>query len=79
MPLSTVEKPATLWPPPRTAMGRSLLRAKPIAAATSAAPVHRTISAGRRPSWAPFHTRHASAYPSSSGVKISPRTASRSS
>ena len=29
-----------LWPPPRTAIGRPLLRAKPTAAITSAAPVH---------------------------------------
>ena len=47
IPSSTVEKPATLWPPPRTAIVRSLLRAKPTAAITSAAPVQRTISAGR--------------------------------
>ena len=57
MPPSHVENPATLWPPPRTAMARSLLRAKPIAAVTSAAPVHRTMSAGRRPSCAPFQMR----------------------
>jgi len=37
-PSSTVENPAMLWPPPRTAIGRSLLRANPIAAITSAAP-----------------------------------------
>ena len=43
----TVEKPAMLWPPPRTASGRSLLRAKPTAAITSAAPAQRTID--RRP------------------------------
>ena len=49
-----------LWPPPRTAIGRSLLRAKPTAAITSAAPVQRTTSAGRRPSWAPFQIRLAS-------------------
>ena len=60
MPSSHVEKPATLWPPPRTAIGRSLLRAKPTAAITSAAPAQRTISAGRRPSYTPFQTRHAS-------------------
>ena len=79
MPPSQVENPATLWPPPRTAMVRSLLRAKPIAAATSAAPVHLTMSAGCRPSCAPFQTRAASSYPSSSAVRISPRTDSRSS
>ena len=50
-----------LWPPPRTAIGRSLLRAKPTAAITSAAPVQRTTSAGVRASCAPFQTRHASA------------------
>ena len=61
IPSSQVEKPATLWPPPRTAMVRSLLRAKPTAAITSAAPVQRTISAGRWPSCAPFQIRQASA------------------
>ena len=59
-PPSHVEKPATLWPPPRTASGRSLLRAKPTAAITSATPAQRTITAGRRPSNIPFQTRHAS-------------------
>ena len=78
-PPSQVEKPATLWPPPRTATGRWLLRAKPIAAITSAAPVHLATSAGRRPSCAPFQIRQASAYPSSLEVRISPRTVSRSS
>ena len=61
MPSSQVENPATLCPPPRTAIVRSLLRAKPTAAITSAAPAQRTISAGRRPSCAPFQIRHASA------------------
>ena len=41
IPSSTVENPARLWPPPRTAIVRSLLRAKPTAAITSAAPVQR--------------------------------------
>jgi hypothetical protein len=56
IPSSTVEKPAMLWPPPRTAIGRSLLRAKPTAAITSAAPVHWTTSAGARPSCSAFQT-----------------------
>ena len=61
IPSSQVEKPATLWPPPRTAIVRSLLRAKPTAAITSAAPVQRTTSVGLRPSCAPFQIVDASA------------------
>ncbi len=59
-PSSQVEKPAMLWPPPRTAMVRWLLRAKPTAAITSAAPVQRTTRAGLLPSCAPFQIRDAS-------------------
>ena len=44
IPPSLVEKPATLWPPPRTATGRSWARAKPTAAMTSAAPEQRTTT-----------------------------------
>ena len=40
-PPSHVENPAMLWPPPRIASFSWLLRAKPIAAATSAAPAQR--------------------------------------
>ena len=60
-PSSHDENPATLWPPPRTASGRLLLRAKPTAAITSATPAQRTITAGRRSSYIPFQMRHASA------------------
>ena len=48
IPSSQLEKPAMLCPPPRTAIARSLLRAKPTAAITSAAPLQPTITAGRR-------------------------------
>src|SRR4051812_33438198 len=67
-----------LWPPPRTASGRLLLRAKPTAAITSAAPAARTTSAGLA-SNAPFQTRRASSYSGSAGVTASPRRASRNS
>ena len=46
-PSSQVPSPAPLWPPPRTASGRSWSRAKPMAAATSSAVAHRAINAGR--------------------------------
>jgi hypothetical protein len=45
-PSSHVPSPAPLWPPPRTASGRSWSRAKPTACATSSASAQRAISAG---------------------------------
>jgi hypothetical protein len=47
--------PAMLWPPPRTATGRRCSFAKASAASTSAVPLQRAISAGRR-SIIAFHT-----------------------
>ena len=58
IPSSHTAVPATLWPPPRTAITRSWSRAKRTAAATSAVPLHRAISRGRR-STAPFHMARA--------------------
>ena len=58
-PPSATARPATLWPPPRTEISSPLERAMPIAAATSAAPWQRAISAGRR-SIIPLWTRLAS-------------------
>jgi hypothetical protein len=52
------EIPNTLCPPQRTPTSRSLLRAKSIAAATSALLVHRTTTAGRRSTIA-FHSARA--------------------
>ena len=51
--------PATLWPPPRTAISRPWSRANRTAAATSAAPLQRAMSRGWR-SMAPFHMARAS-------------------
>ena len=48
IPSSHTAVPATLWPPPRTAISRSQSRAKRTAAATSAVPLQRAISRGRR-------------------------------
>jgi hypothetical protein len=61
IPPSQVEKPAMLWLPPRTAIVRLLLRAKPTAAITSVVPAQGTTTAGLWPSCAPFQIRHASA------------------
>ena len=72
IPSSHTAVPATLWPPPRTAISRSRSRAKRTAAATSAVPLQRAISRGRR-STVPFHTARASSYPSWSGAITSPR------
>ncbi len=47
-PPSTLLSPATLCPPQRTASGSRCWRAKATASRMSAAPVGRTISAGRR-------------------------------
>ena len=55
IPPSHTDKPGKLCPPPRTATGTPLFLAKPIAARTSATPVQRAISAGRR-SIEPFQT-----------------------
>ena len=52
-PPSHTAVPATLWPPPRTAISRSWSRAKRTAATTSATPVQRAMQAGWR-SIAPF-------------------------
>ena len=49
IPLSSIVlEPDTLWPPPRTAIGRPFARAKAIAAWMSATPMQRTITPGRR-------------------------------
>ena len=62
IPSSHTAVPATLWPPPRTAISRSWSRAKrTTAAATSAVPLHRAISRGQ-----PVH----SAIPHGSGGVI---------
>src|SRR5262245_56534255 len=63
IPSSHVAVPATLWPPPRTAISRSRWRAKRTAAATSAVPRQRATNRGRR-SMVAFHTTRASSYPS---------------
>src|SRR6266511_1706191 len=59
IPSSHTAVPATLWPPPRTAISKSRSRAKRAAVATSAVPLQRAISRGRR-STVPFHTARAS-------------------
>ena len=46
MPSSQVEWPGAEWPPPRTATGSDVSRAKRTAAITSAGPAQRAISAG---------------------------------
>ena len=57
-PPSLTALPATLWPPPLIDSSRSCSRAKLTASTTSAAPVHCTISAGRR-SISPFQIARA--------------------
>jgi hypothetical protein len=57
-PPSQVENPAMLWAPPRTASWSPWLRANSTARTTSAEPVQRMISAGRR-SCAAFQTPRA--------------------
>jgi hypothetical protein len=57
-PSSQTPFPATLWPPPRTAINEAFTRAKLTAITTSATPVQRAISAGRL-SIIPFQTRRA--------------------
>jgi hypothetical protein len=47
MPSSIEDRPATEWPPPRTATSRPLSRAKFTASTTSAVPEQRTIKPGR--------------------------------
>ena len=47
-PSSHMESPAPLWPPPRMATVRSLVRAKFTAATTSSASAHRTMNRGYR-------------------------------
>jgi hypothetical protein len=69
--------PATACPPPRTAAASSRSRAKRTAAITSATPVQRAMSAGRR-SICPFQIFRAWSYPPSSGVSSSPRKSARS-
>jgi hypothetical protein len=71
MPSSTTECPGKLWPPPRTATGRLLLRANASAAWTSEVLAHRAMSAGRR-SMSPFQTFRAASYSACSGVITSP-------
>jgi hypothetical protein len=58
-PPSTVENPAMLCLPPRTATGSPSLRANSTARITSAVPAQRMISAGCR-SWAAFQIARAS-------------------
>ena len=55
IPPSQTDSPGKLWPPPRTASGRPVLRANAVAALMSSAPVHRAMRAGRR-STEPFQT-----------------------
>jgi hypothetical protein len=59
IPSSHTAVPATLWPPPHTAISTSPARAKRTAAATSAGQPQRAINRGRR-STMPFHTARAS-------------------
>src|SRR5688500_9166586 len=60
-PPSTVARPPTLWPPPRTAISRACSRAKRTARAISAEPEHWAITAGRM--WtSPLCTRLASSH-----------------
>ena len=75
-PPSASAVPPMLWPPPRTATASRWSRAKSIACTTSAAPVACTTSAGDLVI-APFHSRVASAKPSSPGVRSGPRRRSR--
>ena len=70
-PSSQTQRPATLWPPPRTAISRPLSRPKRTAAATSAVPLHWAMSAGRR-SIRPLCTLRAASYPSSDGSSSVP-------
>jgi hypothetical protein len=58
-PPSQTERPAALWPPPRTATGSPWARAKTTAFRTSSVLAQRAIAAGQR-SIIPFHTRRAS-------------------
>ncbi len=74
---SPVPRPARLCPAPRTATGRPCSRATATACSTSATPVQRAITSGRR-STAAFHTPRARSYPSSPGSTISPRNPSAS-
>src|ERR1700730_6410405 len=70
-PPSRVARPATLWPPPRTATSSPSLRVRLIASTTSATPLQRAIKAGRlstRPLW----TLLASSYPTSAGLRSCP-------
>src|SRR5437773_50947 len=76
-PPSHVEKPATLWPPPRTAMTRSCSRAKRTAVTTSSTRVHRAMSAGWRSAIA-FQTTRLELYSRSPGWISSPRKPFRS-
>ena len=65
------EKPASEWPPARTANGIPRSSAKRSAATTSAVEPAMAISAGRR-STAPCQTRRAVSYSGSVGVTIRP-------
>src|SRR5438876_5672103 len=76
-PPSHVEKPATLWPPPRTAMTRSCSRAKRTAVTTSTTRVHRAMSVGWRSAIA-FQTTRLESYSRSPGWINSPRKPFRS-
>src|SRR6185436_3557490 len=73
-PSSQVEYPGTLWPPPRTATSRPLSRASATAAITSATPVQRAITAGRR-SYMPLNTALAASYSASPGRITGPEKA----
>ena len=75
-PPSQVPVPATLCPPPRMAVSTCWVRAKSTARSTSATPVHRAISAGRR-SIVPFHTRRTSSKPGSGGTTTLPANSAR--
>ena len=76
-PSSTLPSPPPLWPPPRIAMSRFCSRPKFTAAITSAASVHRAITAGRLSIIALYNARESS-YSPSPGSTRPPRTSPRS-
>src|SRR5207245_8575616 len=61
-----------LWPPPRMETSKSFFLAKSTACITSAAPVHRAMSAGRLSIMA-FQIVRPLSYPGESDVRSSPR------
>ena len=75
-PPSQTALPAMLWPPPRTARRSFASRASLTVLMTSAAPMHRATTAGRRSIMA-FQIVRAASYPSSPGKARVPRILSR--